>query len=130
MSSLKDAREGTLVTLQSRQWAQYKRPNQPILVRLPGDKDAIMRYERKGFKFIKYVSENDPHAQLDFEEGVKTLNVPSQPSEIRSEQPSEPPSKPSEEAPKTHYTCPTCNKVFKNKAGLAGHLLTHKGGKK
>ncbi|MFH0897483.1 MAG: hypothetical protein V1850_05505, partial [Candidatus Bathyarchaeota archaeon] len=46
-------------------WGQYRRPNEPVLVKLPADADSMPKYVAKGFTFIKYGGDELPIATLD-----------------------------------------------------------------
>ena len=62
MTALED---GKLTTTRSRVWGQYRRPNEPILVKLPADIDSKKRYLSKGFIFVRYGGDELPIAELD-----------------------------------------------------------------
>ena len=93
----------------SRMWGQYRRPNEPILVKLPADPDAHARYLKKGFVFIKYGGDELPMAMLDTSVEQLQKIAP----EVK-----EPVAK--------QYTCETCQKVFTHHLALAGHKRKHK----
>ncbi len=62
MAALK---EGQLTVTRERVWGQYRRPNEPVLVKLPADSDSMPRYIKKGFTFIKFGGDELPIAVLD-----------------------------------------------------------------
>ncbi len=59
------ADSGKLTVTRERMWGQYRRPNEPVLVKLPADPDSYKRYLAKGFTFIKYGGDDLPIAALD-----------------------------------------------------------------
>jgi hypothetical protein len=57
--------DGKLTVTRERMWGQYRRPNEPVLVKLPADPQSKAKYVAKGFKFIAYGGDEIPVATLD-----------------------------------------------------------------
>ncbi len=60
-----ELQEGRLTVTRCRMWGQYRRPHEPVLVKLPADPDSMPRYIKKGFTFIKYGGDEQTLAILD-----------------------------------------------------------------
>jgi hypothetical protein len=60
--------DGKLTVTRERMWGQYRRPNEPVLVKLPADPQSRTKYLAKGFTFIKYGGDELPIAELDVSE--------------------------------------------------------------
>lgn len=57
-----------------RMWGLYRRPKEPVAVKLPADPRSKAIYERKGFTFIRYGGDELPIAQPDMTpEVLKTI---------------------------------------------------------
>ncbi len=103
------------VVNRSRMWGQYRRPNEPILVKLPADPDAHARYLKKGFTFIKYGADEEiPLAILDTSAEQLQKIAPKVDN------------KPEDKPVTKQYTCEICQKVFTHHLALAGHKSKHK----
>jgi hypothetical protein len=69
-----------LTVTRERIWGQYRRPNEPVLVKLPADPESMPKYKAKGFTFIKYVDEGCPIAIVDTSpEVLAKIALPSEP---------------------------------------------------
>jgi hypothetical protein len=81
-----ELKEGRLTVTRQRCWGQYRRPNEPVLVKLPADADSMPRYIKKGFTFIKYGGDDLPIAILDTsEEQLKKITPESEPAILPEE---------------------------------------------
>jgi hypothetical protein len=57
---------GKLTVTRERMWGQYRRPTEPVLVKLPADPQSKAKYLAKGFTFIKFGADDEiPMAILD-----------------------------------------------------------------